>query len=250
MINQHHRVEKLEGNLFGALSPAGRVREVLRAKAEGNEDLASSIIGLCPVKTYSMTDFEYRLHCEGALAVFLHADSTFEKYVYGYRILKGFKDLFAPKVAAVIAHDASTLTKCAMLDIMIKGGAGDVELDPPKLDEAEEKARANASDTLAMILTTWKDALHSEVRAEWAGFDAFCQSQFHFDGWTLVKGWSVKLDSGSIWTWVQHVLSEPPPEKMSEEWNTYTTNLAAKNEAMCRALYLARLGKTGTASDT
>lgn len=250
MVSQDHRVVRLESDIFGALTPAGRVREVLRARAEGNENLASRIIGLCPVETYRMTDFEYRVQCECAFAVFMHAYGTFEKYAFGYRLLKGLKDLLVPNFAGVIAYDASTLVKCAMLDIMIEAGAGNLKPDWSKVDEAIEKAQADASITLAQPLTGWKDALYRHVRAEWAGFDAFCQSQFHLDGWTFVKGWNVKLDSGGVWTWVQHVLSEPPPENQSEETDKVLKDVAVGSEAACREVFLARLGKSGATSGT
>jgi hypothetical protein len=250
MMSQDHRVEKLETAAYAGLTPAGRIREVLKAIADGNCALAQRIGEMCPVYTYRMSDYDYRLQSEGGLAVLLHADAIFEKYAFGYRILKGLKDMLVPKVAGIIAYDASTRTMNAMLDIMIKGGAGDVELDPPRLEEAEEKAKADASDTLAKLLDVWHEFICNDVRAEWAGFDAFCQSQFHFDGWTFVKGWNVKPDSVGVWIWVQHVLSEPPPENQSEKTQKRLKDLAVESEAMCRAVFLARLGKSGAASST
>jgi hypothetical protein len=85
-------------------------------------------------------------------------------------------------------------------------------------------------------------------RAEWAGFDAFCRSEFQLDAETLLKGFDVLPPE--LTAWVQGVLSEPPPERQPEGRDKETAGLVAEIEAAWRTAFLARHGKSGAASIT
>ena len=58
-ISHEYRIERLESTLLGDLTPADRVREVLKALAEEDTGLALRIVELCPRSTYRMTDPAY-----------------------------------------------------------------------------------------------------------------------------------------------------------------------------------------------
>ena len=124
---------------------------------------------------------------------------------------------------------------------------GDVQPDWSKVGEPEEKVQAVASTILARTLDAWRGLLHERVRAEWAGFDAFCRSEFHLDAGTLLKSFDMPVE---LTAWVQGVLSEPPPERQPEGRDKDTANVVAEIEAAWRTAFLARHGKSGAASIT
>ena len=234
MARQGHRVEKLEDVLFAGLTPAGRVREVLKAAAEGNKDLSYRIIETCPRKTYSMLDPAYTDWLEAAHAVCKAAAATFDKYAFACRQIEGLKDILIPKITDLIIRYA-----LSMFELEAE------KIDWNRVDEAEKKAQANASDTLARMFTAWQSGLHERVRAEWAGFDAFCQSQFHFDAWTLLKGFDIPAE---LTAWVEGILAEPPPERQPEGTDKFMADLTREIEATWRTVFHICHGKQEAAS--
>ena len=241
-IRGKHRIEKLEAALFAGLTPAGRVCEFLKAAADGNKDLAYRIAAMCPRKTYEMADDAYVRRLEDAKAACMAAAATFDKYAFASWQIEGLKDFLSEKVGGMIASHASELT----LDAMREGREHD-EATWAKVDEAEEKAQADASAMLARMLDAWLAGLHWRVQAEWAGFDAFCRSQFHLDAWTLLKGFGIPAE---LTAWIQDILAESPPERQAEGMDKDLADLTGEIETTWRTVFLARQGKNEAASDT
>lgn len=242
MASQDHRVEKLEDVLFAGLTPAGRVREVLKTAAEGNKALSYRIAELCPRKTYSMADAAYLDRLEDAEAACKAAAATFDKYAFASRQIEGLKDFLSKMhVAGFIASYGASLTVSAMLE----GEHGDEDAIWAKVDKAEEKARADGAVTLARMLDAWRNGLHERVRAEWAGFDAFCRAELHLDARTLLKGFDMPAE---LTAWVEGILAEPPPERQPEGTDKYLADLTREIEATWRTVFLARQGKQEVAS--
>jgi len=124
---------------------------------------------------------------------------------------------------------------------------GDVQPDWSKVGEPEEKVQAVASTILARTLDAWRGFLLEWTRAEWAGFDAFCRSEFHLDAGTLLKSFDMPVE---LTAWVQGVLSEPPPERQPGGMDKDMADLVAEIEATWWTAFLARHGKSGAASIT
>ena len=241
MARQGHRVEKLEDVLFAGLTPASRVCEVLKAAAEGNKDLSYRIAEMCPHQTWSVCDPAYTDRLEDAHAVCKAAAATFDKYAFASRQIEGLKGFLVPMVAGFIASWGHTLAVSAVLE----GEHGDEDAIWAKVDEAEKKARADGAGTLARILDDWRNGLHEWVRAEWAGFDAFCRSELHLDARTLLKGFDMPAE---LTAWVEGILAEPPPEVQPEGTDKYLADLTGEIEATWRTVFLMRQGKQEAAS--
>ncbi|MBE3098809.1 MAG: hypothetical protein IMZ44_16970 [Planctomycetes bacterium] len=238
MASQNHRVEKVEAVLFANLTPVGRVCEVLKAAAAGNKDLSYRIAERCPRKAYSMPDDAYVSRLDDAEVACKAAAATFDKYAFACQQIEELKGFLTEKIAGFIASRGSDLAVDAMFS------AGDVQPDWSKVNEAEEKVRAVASTILARTLDAWRGGLHERVRAEWAGFDAFCRSEFQLDAETLLKGFGELPPEFTAW--VQGVLSEPPPERQSKGRDKDTADLIAEIEATWRTAFLARQGKNAS----
>lgn len=242
MANQNHRVEKVEAVLFANLTPAGWVCEVLKAAAAGNGDLSYRIAEMCPRKAYLMADEAYVRRMEDAEVACKIAVANFDRYAFACRQIEGLKGFLTEKVAGFIASRGADL----VVDAMFSGG--DVQPDWSKLGEPEEKVQAVASTILARTLDAWLGLLHERVRAEWAGLDAFCRSEFQLDAETLLKGFGELPPEFTAW--VQGVLSEPPPKRKPERRDKETADVAAEIEAAWRTAFLARHGKNVAASIT
>ena len=242
MANQNHRVEKVEAVLFANLTPAGWVCEVLKAAAAGNMDLSCRIAKRCPRKAYLMADEAYVRRMEDAEVACKIAVASFDRYAFACRQIEGLKGFLTEKVAGFIASRGADL----VVDAMFSGG--DVQPDWSKVDAAEEKVQAVASTILTRTLDAWLGLLRERVRAEWAGFDAFCRSEFQLDAETLLKGFGELPPEFTAW--VQGVLSEPPPERQPAGRDKETADTVAVIEAAWRAAFLARHGKNVAASVT
>ena len=242
MAGQNHRLEKVEAVLFANLAPAAWVCEVLKAAAAGNMDLSCRIAKRCPRKAYLASDQAYVRRMDDAELACKIAVANFDRYVFACRQIEGLKGFLTERVAGFIASRGSELAVEAMFSV------GDVQPDWSKVSESEEKAQAFASTFLAQMLDAWLGCLHEQVRAEWAGFDAFCRSEFQLDAETLLKGFGELPPE--FMAWVQGVLSEPPPKRQPKGRDKETADMAAKIEAAWRAAFLARHGKRGAASIT
>ena len=242
MASQDHRVEKVEAVLFANLTPAGWVCEVLKAAAAGNMDLSCRIAKRCPRKAYLMADEAYVRRMEDAEVACKIAVANFDRYAFACRQIEGLRRFLTEKVAGFIASRGADL----VVDAMFSGG--DVQPDWSKMGEPEEKVQAVASTILARTLDAWLGLLHERVRAEWAGFDAFCRSEFQLDAETLLKGFGELPPEFTAW--VQGVLSEPPPERQPKGRDKDTADLVAEIEATWRTAFLARHGKNVAASIT
>jgi len=242
MASQNHRVEKVEDALFGKLTPAGWVCEVLKAAAAGNKNLSYRIAKRCPRKTYLMAEEAYVRRMDDAELACKIAAANFDKYAFACRQIEGLRDFLTEQVAGFIASRGADL----VVDAMFSGG--DVQPDWSKVGEPEEKVQAVASTILARTLDAWRGLLHERVRAEWAGFDAFCRSEFQLDAETLLKGFGELPPEFTAW--VQGVLSEPPPKRQPAGRDKETAAVAAEIESAWRTAFHARHGKREAASVT
>jgi len=91
MASQNHRVEKVEDALFGKLTPAGWVCEVLKAAAAGNMDLSYRIAKRCPRKAYLAADEAYVRRMDDAELACKIAVANFDRYAFACRQIEGLK---------------------------------------------------------------------------------------------------------------------------------------------------------------
>ena len=208
MANQERRVEKLEGAIFAGLTPAARVAEVVRAMADRNRDLVRRIMDTCPTETRRQSNAAYVEKMDHARAFARMAVITFHEREVSCRVMEHFMNWLSQDSALRVDSYELIFSLGATLAKDKEGKATDWDHKLETVADSEQVAVGR----LARVLNAARASLREQVRGEWAGFDAICQSEFRLDGRTFLNGF---FTPENVIEWVQSVLSEPLPERPS-----------------------------------
>ena len=102
------------------------------------------------------------------------------------------------------------------------------------LDKLRVDIGESASQSCNRVLNMWRKGLFMALRAEWIGFDAFCQGEFGLDARTLLKGFGVPE---GFFTQLDAALSADLEEGWSED---DLQGMAKRHEALYAKAFRTR----------